>query len=176
LQHRLPMQRRIRAADSSSPLPKNRELLRPMPKHLFLVSRPHPPTGLDNRFMNHFCQRNTRLLRSSVQPATQPKALLFFGFFDHIPPVDSNGRRPKKPKFVRHAFIADQDLLNLHRDALRGQYLSDQFHGCGMRRTFRDIQNFNFQFPLLKIGQCAPRFRSSRSQLRRARCSSCSNF
>ena len=96
-----------------------------------------------------------------MQTATQRKALRFLRLPGDISSIDSDCRRTTKSKFVSHSFVSNESFLDLRRDTFCGQDLVDQSRRCGMRRTLRHIQDFNFHLApsgfrgllSLKIGQ-----------------------
>lgn len=134
--------------------------------------------------VNHFHGRKTDLFRFRIQTATQRKPLRFLRFSGDISPIDSDCRRTTESEFVSHSFVSNEHFLDLRSETFRGQNLFDQFHRCGMRRTLRHIQDFNFHlarsgflgFLTLKIGQRADRLLNCRLQLRRAKRSSRSSL
>ncbi len=104
--------------------------------------------GFDHSSMNHFRRRKTDLLRSRIQATTQRKTLHRPRLPGDISSIDSNGRRAKELELAGHSFIADKDFLDFRHYTFCDQDIFDRPHSRGMRRTFRNIQDFDFHFAL----------------------------
>ncbi len=85
--------------------------------------------------MNHLRWWKTDMLRSRVQMATQREIRTVLRLSCDISTIDSNCRRSAKSKFAGHPFVADEYLVDLRRDTLSGQDVSNPLQRRGMSRA-----------------------------------------